>query len=463
LPAAVAATAHGFTDAAACGFSPEASGVANQQALQRAVDQTGTIVVSRPGAYRLAGTVFLGSHTALVFGHGVVVQKVDEQGPFTHVLLNKGALTKTWDEEITVEGLHVLVNGLDVRRFLVYGLHGQVAFHYVRDLRVRRFRCLDLGRAQYGIHVCTFEDIVIEDVLIKGLKDGVHLGRGKRFTIRDGVFDTGDDAVALNAHDYSVGNPELGWIEDGLVTNCHDLANPDRQVGYFCRILAGAWRDWEPGLEVQQSDTVVSAGRLYRVQAQPDGTVYRSVTRPTHMQGAHVLDGINWGVVQDDVTYTCGVRNVTFRDIWLAKPRVAFSIHFDNDKYSRSYYPGAPVPQQENLVFDNVRVLYDDPVPFLTIATPVNAVTIANAHLRRNGIRFTSNKAMRDYLPTQLSLVGCTFAHEGKLELVTNAVPGKRVALRTVGSTVLSNQFTAGVSAGAGAIAVTSDLPGLKP
>ena len=76
---------------------------------------------------------------------------------------------------------------------------------------------MDLGRAQYAIHVCTFEDVLINDVIIKGDKDGVHLGRGKRFTISNGVFQTFDDAVALNGQDYDVGNPEMGWIEDGVV------------------------------------------------------------------------------------------------------------------------------------------------------------------------------------------------------------------------------------------------------
>jgi len=69
---------------------------------------------------------------------------------------------------------------------------------------------LDLSKAQYGIQVCTFEDLIIDDVVIKGMKDGVHLGRGKRFTIRNGVFQTFDDAIALNAHDYATGNPEVG-------------------------------------------------------------------------------------------------------------------------------------------------------------------------------------------------------------------------------------------------------------
>jgi hypothetical protein len=457
-----AAANPGFTDVADFGFSPDATGIENAKSLQRAVDRTGTIVVSRPGTYNIAATVLLGSNTSLLFGNNVFLKKEPEQGPFTHVLLNKGALTKTWDEHITVSGLQLIVNGVDVRKWQVYGLHGQIAFFYIRDLRIDHFRCLDGGRAQYVIHVCTFEDITIDDVRIQGAKDGIHLGRGKRFTLRNGTFETGDDAIALNAHDYSVGNPELGWIEDGVVENMHDLPNPKQQIGYFCRILAGAWIDWRPGMDVQQSDTVVSDGRLYRVQANADGTVYKSVTRPTHTSGSMVVDGINWGVVQNDVTYTAGVRNVVFRDIFLGKPRTAFSIHFDNDKYSRSYYPGAAVPHQENLVFDNVRVLYDAHSDFLQIRTPVDVVSVANSTLRNNSISFLSNKAMTDYGKTRINMTGCVFANPGPLQLIVNRVPGKAIVLKTSSSLELADDFSARINAGEGVLDVTSDLTGLR-
>lgn len=463
LMLALAQPAPGFVDAARFGFSPEATGTDNTQALQRAVDQGGTVIVSRPGVYPVAGTVFIGSHTRLTFGAGVFLKKVAEHGPFTHVLLNRGALTRTYDEDITIEGLSIIVNGVDVRNFLVYGLHGQLAFFYVKDLRIERFRCHDLGRAQYGIHVCTFEDVIINDVNIRGLKDGVHLGRGKRFVISNGVFQTGDDAVALNAHDYSVGNPELGWIEDGVVSSCHDLDEPGNRVGYFCRILAGAWVDWREGMEVQQSDTVVSGGRLYRVQMQPDGTVHRSVTRPTHEQGSAVLDGITWGMVQTDVTHTAGVRNVIFRDIFLAKPRIGFSVHFDNDRYSRSYYPGAEVPRQEQLTFDNIRVLHNEPVDLLSVGTPVDILSVTNSSLRQGRINFHGNRAMPDYGRTRVNLVGCVFAAPGQMELLSNSVPGKVVALTTSGSVALSDKFAAKVTPGPGTLSVDSDLPGLRP
>ncbi|MBP1677870.1 MAG: hypothetical protein H6Q20_2429 [Bacteroidetes bacterium] len=452
----------GFTNAATFGFSPQASGIENMNALQKAVDKTGTIIVSTPGVYHVAGTVYVGSNTTVKFGNGVILKKVNEQGPFSHVIINKGAATKTYDEHIVIDGLSIIVNGIDTRTFKeAYGLHGQLAFFYIKDLRIEHFRCPDLGPAQYGIHVCTFEDIVINDVIIKGLKDGVHLGRGKRFTISNGVFETFDDAIALNAHDYAVGNPELGWIEDGVVENCHDL-NAEKTTGFFCRILAGAWLDWKPGMTVQQSDAVVSNGKIYRVSMKADGKTYKSVTRPDFSNRQMTLDSINWVLVQNDPVYTCGVRNVTFRDIYLEKPRIGFSVHFDNDRFSRSYYPGAEVPKQEQLVFDNIRVLHNKPIDFLSVNTPMDVVTIVNSSLRAGGINFHGNKAMNDYLETIINMSNCVFNQPGKMTLLKNSVDGKRITLKTSSSVAVNKDFIAVTVPGNGIIKVQSDLKGIE-
>lgn len=450
-----------FVNVSDFGFSPDASGTENTAALQKAVDQGGTIVVSQQGTYKIAGTVYIGSNTTLIFGNNVFLKKVVEKETFTHVILNKGALTKTYDENITIEGLHIVVNGVDKAFSEVYGLRGHLAFFYARDVRIERFRCFDLARAQFCIHACTFEDLIINDVIIKGQKDGIHLGRGKRFSISNAVFQTFDDAIALNAHDYATSNPELGWIEDGVIEKCHDLDQEDT-TGFFCRILAGAWIDWKPGMEVQQSDTVVSEDRLYRVQAKADGTVYTSNSRPTHTSGSRELDGINWGVVQEDVTYTAGVRNVVFRDIVLEKPRTGFSVHFDNGRYSRSYYPGAPFVKQEQLLFDNIRVTHHKSTNLFSIGTPVDVLTIVNSSLYNNKIRFHGNKAMEDYGKTQLNLIGCVFNHDGEMTLVDNTVAGKQIELKTTASTALSDHFKAQVNAREGNIVVKSDLPGLE-
>jgi hypothetical protein len=459
---ATSPTAAGFTNAASFGFSPDATGLANTQALQRALDQTGTIVVSQPGTYKIAGTVFIGSHTSVIFGHNVFLKKSDEQGPFSHVLLNKGALTKTYDEHISVEGLSIIVNGMDVRKFLVYGLHGQLAFFYVKDLRIERFRCLDIGKAQYGIHVCTFEDLLIDDVIDEGRQR--RRAPRPRQTLHDPPRHVSNLRRRRRAQrprlrcrqprarlDRRRRRGKLPRSRRRQEAHRLLLPHPRRRLA---RLAAG--------MEVQKSDTVVSNGRLYRVFAKPDETKYKSVTQPSHASGAQELDGITWVVVQNDVTYTAGVRNVVFRDIFLGKPRIGFSVHFDNDKFSRSYYPGAKIPKQEQLTFDNIRVLHDQRTEFLSIGTPVDVLTISNSSFRNNRINFRGNKAMPDYLRTKINLYGCVFNHPGAMELITNSVPNKEIVLKTSSNLELHDDFSATITPGSGKITVDSDLTGLR-
>jgi len=134
---------------------------------------------------------------------------------------------------------------------------------------------------------------------------------------------------------------------------------------------------------------------------------------------------------------------------------------FDNDKYSRSYYPGAPIPHQENILLENVRVLYDAPTDFLQVRTPIDVVSIANSSLRNNHIVFSSNKAMTDYGPTRMNMTGCIFAEPGTLQLLINRVPGKKITFKTAGSLELSDNFSAVVVEGSGNVTVESDLMGL--
>jgi len=428
-------------EAESFGFAAGNDPTANAEALQKAVDCGGIITVSKPGIYDVGRTVYIGSDTSLSFGKGVFVRKNVKNGEFEYVFLNKGALTRTYDKSISIDGLNLIVNNVDFRDFSesgILGLVGQVSFFYVKDLRITRFRCEDLRAAQFGIQVCTFEDLLIDDVIIRGKKDGIHLGRGKRFKISNGTFANGDDAIALNAHDYDISNPELGWIEDGVIENISDLEpseiligdNGKPILGYFCRILAGSWTDWKEGMKVQKSDTVVSEGRMYRVQMPADGKVFVSKTRPTHKSGCAILDGIKWNMAQTDVRYNAGVSNVIFKDIFLRKVRGAsFSIHFDIGSYSRSFYPGAKYVEQENLTFQNVHVLNDAGKPFIYTTTPVGNVLVLGCFLKNNPILFRARPDVVDYGKTTLRLIGCSIDAPKDFKLIQNEIKGKVVEL----------------------------------
>lgn len=421
---------------------PENCGRDNTLILQDLLNRGGTIRIERPGTYKIEDTLVIGSHTHLIFGAGVFVERTASSvGSFA--LINRGAFTRNFDTDITIEGLHLITGGVEARQnAAVYGLTGEVSFFYVKHLRISDFVCLDLPKLSFGIHVCTFEDLVIERVHIEGRKDAVHLGKGSKFVIRHGLFKTFDDPIALNAHDYAVANPQMGWIEDGLIEDCYDLADRDT-TGYFCRILAGGWCDWREGMEIQNSDTVVSNGRVYRAFQQPDEVKYISMTPPVHQEGMRTQEGIHWVMIQEDVIYQCGCRNIHFKDIYLKKERpTALSIHFDHDRYSRSIYPGAEMPVQENLVFDHVVV--ENRVGCLVRSiTPVDAVKVVNSVLRTGGICLECLEEEKGGYPeTQVLLMGNTIKAKGTMELV-RCDDGRRCRLTCAGNLTERSDFTA--------------------
>ena len=377
------------------GFLPGNDALANSEALQRCLDGGGRIVVRKPGEYAVCRTLLLDGGTDLSFADGVVLSKAlgpDSVGA-RFVFLNRGALTREFDRDIRLRGLNLKCNGLDRGQDIptIVGMLCQVGFFYVKHLRVEDFTLLDLPPHDFALQICTFDDAVVERIHIEGMKDAVHFGPGRNFVVRHGVFKTYDDPIALNAHDYTTSNPELGWIEDGLIEDCIDLDDPEHgTTGYFARILAGGWRDWEEGMDIQSSgDAVVSEGRIYRSNGPKIKQNYTSTVRPTHLSGTETYpDGITWTMSQDrGICHSCGVRNVVFRDIRLAKKRhVALCLHFDHDQYSRSYYPYAEIPVQSNIVFERVSV--ENEIPCLIQSrTPVDSIIVRDSQIGSSQIR----------------------------------------------------------------------------
>ena len=376
--------------ASSFGFLPCASADENREALQKALDEGGEIIVDKAGTYLISGAVLIGSNTRLVFSEGTSLKRVALECKYNgSVIMNRGAYTHEYDENIEISGLHLITNGVDsVHDKKIVGMNGHIGFFYIKHLKITDFECMDLGKHGFCIQICTFEDAFLENLRIEGYKDAVHFGPGRDFVVRNGEFRTYDDPIALNANDYATANPQMGWIENGLIENCSDLDQPET-TGYFVRMLAGAWSDWRSGMMVRNSDTVVSCGRMYRAVMPPDGKEYISLTQPTHAEGRETLDGIDWVMIQDDnVCHNCGCRNIHFKNIKLCKHRpVAFSFHFDNDNYSHSYYPYADAPVQENITIENVE-MQNDVEGFIWSTTPVTGIKLINVELKNTAIRF---------------------------------------------------------------------------
>lgn len=65
---------------------------------------------------------------------------------------------------------------------------------------------------------------------------------------------------------------------------------------------------------------------------------------------------------------------------------MAFSIHFDKDEWSKSYYPNAEASLQENITFENIYCQNDIPI-LLYSRTPMNNIRFVNCHLNGNTVK----------------------------------------------------------------------------
>ncbi len=329
-------------DANALGFSPMATAAANVAALQRAVDGGSKLVtVTTPGFYDLDATVWLDSHTRLECSPGVIFRKTSK---YSFVLANRGIQTREWNEGIAIDGLEIACNGqvaLPPPADPAFGLRGLVALFRVKDAAITSFRCRDLETPQFALHICTFENLLVDGFEIRGNKDGVHLGPGKGFTIRNGVCQTADDALALNAQDYPSANPAQGDISDGVIENIIDEPREPGvpHPGSVSRLLTGAWVDWHPGIRLQNGDTVRHGEHVYRVLATFDTTQHESNAMPTHMAGAWKSpEGLTFVHNTADGVTQASIRNVVFRGIQ-SRARNGFWAAWEDHKYHRAVHP----------------------------------------------------------------------------------------------------------------------------
>lgn len=454
-------------NAAAYGFLPTNNATQNVVAMKAAVTGGGTIIVDYPGVYDVNETIALESNTAILFGAKVYINKVSFDGKSPkYTFINKGAYTREWNENIILKGLKIICNGIGNGTdgtSGINGLRGHVAMFYIRNLWIDNFEILDGDAQSYVLHICTFQNIKITNSYIEGYKDAVHLGNGDSYLIRDCRFKTYDDPIALNCHDYANGQPEMGSLTNGLIENCYDLEDPDRgTTGFFARILAGAWGDWFAGMEVQQADTVVASnGKMYRVNNGVTNpvTYYNSTIEPNHPTGTVTYsDGIKWTMAQDQhVSYAVGVRNVTFRDIYLQKPRpVGLSVYFGKDRYSRSYYPNSELPIQDGIVFDGLHQQAEIPT-LLSVVTPLKTIKIINSDIGDTKINLTNlGTDGMTYEPVNILMMGNTFKGNLSGQQLISTATGRTAKVKILGSIKENDSYSP--TFGSGVIVQACDL-----
>ena len=342
-------TLNRFVDAADYGFDPSNTGSGNAAALNTALSGGyKTVVIQKPGTYLIGDTILLYDNTTLICGNGVLLKKSDNT--FTHVFLNYGAETRTTNNNITIIGVHIFLNGngaLNAVDSALYGLRGVMAFLCIKNLTIDNYTITDLGTAQYALHINTFEQVVISNCNIQGNKDGIHVSDGSFLTIRGCYLNTYDDPIALNSSDWDSSNCVDGTISYVLIENC--ITQTTGEGRYL--MLTGAFVDWFDGMDIVRGDRVVSNGKVYR--AVGIGTTadvhYTSHTQPTidtYTGTQNDTGGFKWKLMKLSEFYRTDVKYVTIRNCNNRGNIIGVSI--DTIKsgspiWNRSIYPTVPV------------------------------------------------------------------------------------------------------------------------
>ncbi len=365
------------------GVLPSNDGVTNTNNLQALLDIGGTIIVDVPGIYLFASGLKIGSNTTLIFGNQVYCKRADDD--YKSLLINKGAFTKEYNDNIVIDGLYVICDGhYGTWQGTIHGLRGVISLYYVQNIKLRNIRCDDVAGHSYFIHLAKWENVLIENIHVAGNKDAIHVSTGNRLHIKDGWFQTDDDPVGLNAMDYVDGCPELGWIRNVVVENCVDAST--KGTGYIARMLSGAWTDWKSGNQYRHADVVVnSEGNVYRMIKDPAVIEYMTSTEePMHTTSADTTysDGIKWRYIEGGFQYTASLENILFRDIYLKVRRTsAFFVASNNDSYCRAFYPNVVPPQVSNIRIKNVCCI-GDISNLVTVQTPTDFISIKDSRIK---------------------------------------------------------------------------------
>ena len=153
------------------GFSVENTADENSKILQNAVTDGGDIYIGEPGIYKLSNCVVLNDDTSIYFGAGVYIKREKCTGETSYVFVNKGAYDGCVNKNIAIHGLKLITDGVqsDVpdanSKTVVPGLRGHLSFYNIKNLKITDIEMLDIPEKDFGIHICSFENVVIEAYL----------------------------------------------------------------------------------------------------------------------------------------------------------------------------------------------------------------------------------------------------------------------------------------------------------
>lgn len=398
-----------FKNPKSLGFSPGASADQNVKALQETLLGGGLVVIDIPGIYELNNTIFFDSNTQLICVKGVVFKKT---AAYCNVLMNRGALTKEYNENITIDGLEISVNGYEANPDIVYGLRAQLGFFYIKNLSIKNFTCLDGGSHQYLIYIVTWEHLYIDTVRLVGDKDGIKLNNGHEAIIKNLDLTTYDDGMSLCGTDYASTTVEVGDVYNVCYSNVTDHQYKNI-FGRTCLIYTGSWADYADGNEYRSSDFCLNKGKLYQC-INAHGFTSISSVMPIHNVGVITgADTISWRYIQDCDFHHTDVYNITFDNCIFEKSGNLIAAWLEVSAFQRNFYPGTEgLSNIWGVSINNCKIKATGEQVLLCVSGNMKDVIISNCLLDglEAVIRINASAANKEL---NASITGCVFKNRG--------------------------------------------------
>lgn len=361
----------GLVNAKDYGFSPTNTSSQNVIAMQNACEGGNKkVIVTIPGDYGMNGEVLMDSNTEIEFYEGVFINKTANVGT---LFINRGAYTRTYNENITLRGLTVKTNGFEGQYDTtspIYGVRGIVNFYYAKNIKIYDSECLDIGTVNWFFSFNRYEDVLVDNIKVAGNKDAMNWGNGKRCIIRNVWSSCYDDTLGINPFGYPQSSPEVGSIIDMFVENVyykHNPAWPDG--GRMFNFQMGTVSDWYSGKMILTGDIVNAGGNTYIAIGTPAaGVEVSSVTEPTIEVFDSVQttpENISWRIQKlNETTGRAQVENITFKNIKHDSNEMGVILTYfagNDGTDSRTVHPDvSPLdyPEAKNIKFDGLETKY---------------------------------------------------------------------------------------------------------
>lgn len=371
-----------FKNAEDYGFLTTETAARNVIALQSVVLGGGNTFI-KTGSHDMSATVLLDSNTSIFSELGTQLKMASS---YCHLFLNRGALTKTLNENISIDGIELVASGNDNNTPLVYGIDGYMAFYYVKNLTIRNFKCVD-SVPSLGFFFVRWENVYCDNIYIRGGKAGLNFGVGHHAIVNSYLSETYDDAGALIGVGYPLHTCEVGNVHDILFQNCTDQSyDGSIFVGYHMRALPASWADWNNGNTYRTGNLCLNEGHLYQCDNIAGFSTVGSVA-PTHTTGAIVgADTISWRYKQDTSDYAANIYDITYDNHTQTRERAIFAEEaLVGVGIYEGCYPGTfPLVNTHNIVIKNSTIVFVNPTiySFLFVtAWSISNITFVNCHI----------------------------------------------------------------------------------